>query len=50
MLSEVSKEMHLLSKGNGEIRKRPDLGCQVSKEKSMLQCLSTDGARKAVLT
>lgn len=47
MLSVVSKEMRLLFKGSSEIRKRPDLGCQVSKAKSTLQWLRTDGAKKA---
>lgn len=42
--------MDLLLKCNSEIGKRPDLGCQVSKAKSMPRCLSTDGAKKAVLT
>lgn len=50
MLPAISKEMHLLLKGNSEIGKRPDLGCQVSKAKSTPRCLSTDGAKKAVLT
>lgn len=45
-LCVVSKEMHLLFKGNSEIRKRPDLGCQVSIAKSMLQWLRTDGVKK----
>ena len=46
----VSKAMHLLFKGNSEIRRRPDLGCRVSKAKSLRQCLHTDGAEKATLT
>lgn len=50
MLLEVSKEMYLLFKRNSETGKRPDMGCQVSTAKSMLQCLRMAGAKEATLT